>query len=67
MMVYINILDDGMQSVSPIGGKQFIHKFANDFAMPPANMVLETKTQDGKRVSIVVPYSDEQESYAIVH
>jgi hypothetical protein len=67
MMIYGRIKDGDHFQISPITGKELIERiWTNDYAMPPENVVFDTKTKNGERVRIVVPFDDTNESYAII-
>jgi hypothetical protein len=65
MMIYGWLEDNNSFSVSPISGKELIHKlWTDDYAMPPKSLIFTAKTADGKKVTIIVPFSDTESSYA---
>jgi len=67
MMIYGHLVDGNYFEVSPITGKELIKRvWTDDFAMPPQTMTFDTSTTDGKRVRIIVPFSDDTESYAVI-
>jgi hypothetical protein len=67
MMVYGFLKDGNPFQVSPISGKELIKKiWTDDFSIPPESLVLDTKTENGERVRIVIPFDDTNESYAII-
>jgi hypothetical protein len=67
MMIYGFLKDGNEFSVSPITGKELIHKvYTDDYAMPPDDLIFDTQTKDGQRVRIVVPFSNTEKSYAII-
>ena len=40
-------------------GKAFIHRmFTDDWGPPPLSVVIEADTDDGRKVSILIPYDD---------
>lgn len=49
--------------VSPITGRELIEKiWTDDYVMPPESLILDTKTQGGEQVRMVIPFDYTNES-----
>lgn len=67
LMVYGFLKDGKSFQVSPITGRELIEKiWTDDYVMPPESLILDTKTQTGEQVRMVIPFDYTNESYTVI-
>ena len=58
--ISVRTVDGGVQDVTEDSGKELIHQLvSNDWAAPPTALEIVATTDDGQKVRITVPYTDD--------
>jgi hypothetical protein len=67
LRIYLPLVDGSVFDLEYDTGMQLIHEMVtDDWGAPPRSMVIEARTDDGKRVVITIPYSASAEASAQV-
>jgi hypothetical protein len=67
LQVSLPLVDGGLLPVSVDSGREFIHRLAgDDFGPPPVRLILKARTDEGRTVTISIPYDDDGAAYAAI-
>jgi hypothetical protein len=59
LKVYLPLVDGGVLPLDYSSGRELIHGMvSDDFGAPPHSLCFEAITEDGRSITISVPYSD---------
>lgn len=57
--IYLPLVNGGELPLDFLNGRDLIHEMVtDDFGAPPLFLCIDAKTDDGKTVSISIPYND---------
>jgi hypothetical protein len=57
LRIYLPLVDDGQQPIDYPNGKALIEgMIGDDWGAPPKSLIFEATTDDGRTVSIIIPY-----------